>query len=95
MSLVSITSENLSNESALPFYSLDILYSTYFIPSIVVVDAFCNFVYIDLLCGADTEIANFSKMTLIMTTELDTIFPFSSRDVKTEDKNEQFDLMKA
>jgi len=52
--------------------------------------------YIDFLNlrRTDAEITNFSKTTFIIATILDKVFLFSSRYVNTEDKKENFDLIK-
>jgi len=43
----------------------------------------------------NTAFAYFSDKTFIMESTLDKVFFFSSRDVRTEDKNKKFDLIKS
>lgn len=88
-----MTSGIPSSKSVSPFSILEILdsilYPEFFSKT------FCNFVFIDLPWGPDVAIANFSETTFIMATELDRVSPFFSREVRAEDKNEKFDLIKS
>jgi len=93
MLLVFINLRSPSSEFVSPSSILDILENTLY-PELLS-NTLWKFVYIDLPWKADATIAHFSEATFIMETKFDDIFLFTSRDVRAEDKNEIFYLIKA